>query len=148
MVTKPDKLFFSFTNDDKVYIIGSRKVTQVDVSAEFEGYDITSLYGTSVSGCIPSIPSYNLTGNMRGFIQVVGNSFEEAMFNLLLAFREEEQEEQRQALLAAERAAEYASRREALTDDDIDYYDNYYDGDDDYDDYDYDDDCDCYWCQR
>lgn len=136
MVTKADKLFFSFTNGDQVIIIGSRKINQVDLSAEFDSYDITSIYGRSVSGCIPMPPSYNLTGSMRGFIQVVGNSFEEAMLNLLIAFREEEREEEEQARLAAERAAEYAAQRQSYDDeDDWDYYDE------DFDDY-----CNCWDC--
>lgn len=138
ILTKADKLIFSFTQDDKVYIIGSRKVDQIDLSAEYDRYEIDSLYGGyGASGCIPMPPSYSLTGSMRGFIQTVGNTFEEAMFNLLLAFREEEQEEKRQAAMAAERAAAYEAERQAY--DDEGYWDNY--------DYDYDDGyCSCWDC--
>lgn len=163
--TRPDRIFFSFIQDEKVIIMGSRKVNEIELNLEFDSLDITH-FGSPERIYEYINPEYRLNGSMQGFIQVTGNSFEEAMFNLLLAFREEERKEE-EAREAARLAAENWTRSPSASgsvsfrcsdpecsceDDDWDYYDRDYDDEtyDDtiYDDYDYDDDCDCYWCQR
>ena len=167
MTTKVDKLIFSFVQEDKVIVIGSRKVHTLDLSMDFDELDITA-FGSPERVYIPGSPEYSLACRMRGFTQVVGSTYEEALFNLILAFREEERKEE-EIREAARIANENWTRSPSASgsigyrcsdpecsceEDDWDYYDRDYDDEiyddtiyDDYDEYDSDSDCDCEWCR-
>lgn len=138
ITAKPDKFFFSFTQDDKIVIIGSRKVNRFDLSLDFDSFDVSTFGRPEALTYISEAPRYNYSGSVKGFFQVIGDTFEEALSRLLEAFEKEEQEEE--AIRAAAEAARQEWTRSPSAsggwwnddygDDDYDYDDDYYDYED------------------
>lgn len=101
-ITKANCIIWTIQNEQGFMALGSRKVQQLELNAEYGYGDYWEMRDFSgrllfADKAPDDIRQWNLTGALAGFTTVVGDTELEAIFTLINAFRAEELEEKRQA---------------------------------------------------
>lgn len=100
-VSDPNWIIWCVETKDGFMAMGSRKINQLDFSAQREFDDVTSFGYSRAASSVPTISSYDLTSSLRGATMVVGKTELEALCSLITLFKEEETKEKQDKELFA-----------------------------------------------
>lgn len=114
--TKAKWIIWCTETDTGFTAYGSRNIRQLDIEADYswDNYDLTNYFGSaSVSGGIPTLRKYKLTGDLVGFTMVTAKTELEALVSLLHTLQQEEACEKAEAETTAKRVKEEKKREKA-----------------------------------
>lgn len=110
--TKANWIIWCMENENGFTMIGSRKVSQLDLEARMEFDNFTNdLFCPPVSACVPTPMNYDLTGSLRGFTMVTAKTEFEAFITLMHTFQQEKQCEKAEGEMIARRIKEEKNRK-------------------------------------